>query len=52
MGFPHPLLEHNSKILSNNNKIENGKLGDISPTILYIMGLEIPKEMTGKILIK
>ena len=34
------------------NKIENGKLGDISPTILHIMGLEIPKEMTGKILIK
>jgi len=33
-------------------KIEDGKLGDISPTILHIMGIKIPKEMTGEILIK
>ena len=33
-------------------KIENGKLGDIAPTILKIMGVEIPIEMTGQILIK
>ena len=33
-------------------KIENGKLGDIAPTILHIMGVEIPTEMTGNILIK
>jgi len=33
-------------------KIENGKLGDITPTILQIMGVEIPNEMTGNILIK
>ena len=26
--------------------IEDGKLGDIAPTILDIMGMEIPKEMT------
>jgi 2,3-bisphosphoglycerate-independent phosphoglycerate mutase len=32
--------------------IENGKLGDIAPTILQIMGVEIPMEMTGEILIK
>ena len=32
--------------------IENGKLGDIAPTILQIMGVEIPTEMTGEILIK
>jgi len=32
--------------------IENGKLGDIAPTILRIMGIEIPTEMTGNILIK
>ncbi len=31
-------------------KIENGKLADIAPTILNIMGLEIPEEMTGEIL--
>jgi 2,3-bisphosphoglycerate-independent phosphoglycerate mutase len=33
-------------------KIENGKLGDIAPTILQIMGVDIPTEMTGSILIK
>lgn len=27
-----------------------GKLGDLAPTILSIMGLEIPQEMTGEIL--
>ena len=34
------------------NTIENGKLGDIAPTILKIMGVETPIEMTGNILIK
>ena len=32
-------------------KLKDGKLGDIAPTILNIMNLTIPKEMTGKILI-
>ena len=31
--------------------IKPGKLGDIAPTILTLMGLPIPKEMTGNILI-
>ena len=31
--------------------VKNGKLGDIAPTILSMMGLPIPKEMTGTILI-
>ena len=33
-------------------KIKKGKLGDIAPTILHIMGVKIPTEMTGEILIK
>ena len=33
-------------------KIENGKLGDIAPTILKIMEVETPIDMTGEILIK
>ncbi len=39
-------------IIDNNWKgiIKPGKLGDIAPTILTMMGLEIPKEMTGNIL--
>ncbi|MDL2261880.1 2,3-bisphosphoglycerate-independent phosphoglycerate mutase [Bacteroidales bacterium OttesenSCG-928-I21] len=31
--------------------INSGILADVAPTILKIMGLEIPKEMTGKILV-
>jgi 2,3-bisphosphoglycerate-independent phosphoglycerate mutase len=32
-------------------KIKSGKLGDIAPTILTLINLPIPKEMTGEILI-
>ncbi|RLD77123.1 MAG: 2,3-bisphosphoglycerate-independent phosphoglycerate mutase [Bacteroidetes bacterium] len=32
--------------------IEPGILADVAPTILKIMGVEIPKEMTGKVLVK
>ncbi len=32
-------------------KVENGRLADVAPTILKIMGLDQPKEMTGKALI-
>ena len=34
-----------------NGKVKSGKLGDIAPTILKIMGIDIPKEMTGNILV-
>ena len=30
--------------------LKDGKLGDLAPTILKLMGIKIPKEMTGKIL--
>jgi len=30
---------------------DGGKLGDLAPTILHYMGLSIPKEMTGSVLI-
>jgi 2,3-bisphosphoglycerate-independent phosphoglycerate mutase len=32
--------------------IQSGKLGDLAPTILHMMELPIPKEMTGKVLIQ
>lgn len=32
-------------------KIKSGKLGDIAPTILHFMGLPIPSEMTGEVLV-
>jgi 2,3-bisphosphoglycerate-independent phosphoglycerate mutase len=31
--------------------IKNGKLGDVSPTILTLMGIEIPDVMSGEILV-
>jgi 2,3-bisphosphoglycerate-independent phosphoglycerate mutase len=31
--------------------VKSGKLGDIAPSILTVMGLPIPKEMTGNVLI-
>lgn len=31
--------------------VQNGKLADIAPTILHLMGVGIPSEMTGNILI-
>ena len=34
------------------NLIEKGKLSDIAPTVLKLLGLDIPKEMTANILIK
>jgi 2,3-bisphosphoglycerate-independent phosphoglycerate mutase len=34
-----------------NARIGNGRLADVAPTILKIMELEIPKEMTGKVLL-
>ena len=33
-------------------KLKNGILVDVAPTLLSEMGLEIPSEMTGKILIE
>ena len=31
--------------------VKDGKLGDIAPTILHFMGLPVPKEMTGNLLV-
>ncbi|NNC95850.1 MAG: 2,3-bisphosphoglycerate-independent phosphoglycerate mutase [Chitinophagales bacterium] len=41
-------------IIDNNKKFEvkDGKLADIAPTILKIMNLDVPGQMTGDILIK
>lgn len=34
-----------------NGNLKSGKLGDLAPTILTMMGLDIPAEMTGSVLI-
>ena len=44
---PVPIIIVNS----NSNKINNGILADIAPTVLNIMGIQKPDEMTGKSLI-
>ena len=43
-----PFLITGSKELA----VSDGKLSDIAPTILHTMGVGIPKEMTGKILVQ
>lgn len=45
---PVPLIVTNTHL----ELKEGGKLGDLAPTILQLLGLEIPKEMTGESLIK
>ena len=32
--------------------LKDGKLADVAPTMIYLLGLEVPKEMTGNILIE
>jgi len=38
-------------VSDNYDHIENGILADVAPTLLSIMGIEIPEEMTGKVLV-
>jgi 2,3-bisphosphoglycerate-independent phosphoglycerate mutase len=37
---------------SNNLKLKNGKLADIAPSILQLMGIEIPAIMNAEILVE
>ena len=39
-------------ITKNNLELNDGKLGDIAPTMIDLLNLEIPSEMTGVSLIK
>lgn len=43
--LPVPLIYVGSKTVK---AVEGGKLSDIAPTMLTLMGMEIPQEMTGK----
>lgn len=55
-GSPHtahttalvPLIYYGPEDIS----LKPGKLGDLAPTILQLMGLDIPAEMTGEVLIQ
>lgn len=53
----NPVTSHTTNpvpciITDENISLKNGKLADVAPTIIKLLGLEIPKEMTGDILIK
>ena len=39
-------------VTDKNIKLKNGRLCDVAPTLLNIMGIEIPSEMTGESLIE
>lgn len=39
-------------ITDNNYKVNNGRLCDVAPTLLNLMGLSVPNEMTGECLIE
>ena len=43
--LPVPLIYVGDKMVK---AVEGGKLSDIAPTMLALMGMEIPQEMTGK----
>ncbi len=43
---PHLIIRDGFK-----GPIQPGKLGDVAPTILRLMGLEIPQAMTGRVLV-
>ena len=47
---PVPFIYVNKKLGS--VKVKDGKLGDIAPTILHLMGIGIPGEMDGEILVE
>lgn len=52
-----PVTSHSTSlvpfIITNKNyKVKNGKLSDIAPTLLKLINEEIPKEMTGNVLIE
>jgi 2,3-bisphosphoglycerate-independent phosphoglycerate mutase len=47
---PVPLIYVSS--IASDTSLKDGRLCDIAPTVLKIMGLPIPREMTGEILIR
>ncbi len=52
----HVVTSHSTSlipcILTNKKyKLKDGKLGDVAPTMLKVMGLDIPNDMTGEVLV-
>ena len=45
---PVPIIVVSDRVKS----VKNGVLADVAPTVLKLMGLEQPAEMTGKVLVE
>ncbi|MBK9255913.1 MAG: 2,3-bisphosphoglycerate-independent phosphoglycerate mutase [Saprospiraceae bacterium] len=48
---PVPVILVGNDINKSDYSVKNGKLGDLAPTILSLMNIEIPAAMTGNILV-
>ena len=48
---PVPVIFVGNGVTKSNYRVENGKLGDIAPTILTLMGLPVPDVMDGDIIV-
>ncbi|MGN1149444.1 MAG: 2,3-bisphosphoglycerate-independent phosphoglycerate mutase, partial [Sutterella sp.] len=44
---PVPILVVSDRV----DRVENGVLADVAPTVLTLMGLPVPEEMTGRVLV-
>lgn len=50
--YVSPADESSGHIMNEYALSGEGKLADLAPTVLFLMGLDIPSEMTGKVLMK
>jgi len=50
--YPVPFIVVNKQLTGKYMVLPTGILGDIAPTILFLMGISIPEEMTGTNLLK
>jgi 2,3-bisphosphoglycerate-independent phosphoglycerate mutase len=46
--YPVPFIAVHNTFEGRTGRMTKGVLGDIAPTMLFLLGLEAPKEMTGK----
>ena len=50
--FPVPFIAVNRQYMGKYIQLPTGKLGDIAPSMLYVMGVSVPDDMTGANLLK
>lgn len=50
--FEVPFVLVNAKVLGGDVSLKSGRLADVAPTVLTLMGLTPPVEMTGRVLVE